>query len=202
MVKYCPPTRQTLLFSATMTAGVAALPWSFNLNSILNFLCLSMSGVEELSKLSLRRPVRIKTSSGSTNDATALAPRLIQEFVRVRREDEKEAMLTALVVRNFNKRSIVFFETKKAAHRFYIILQLLQIKACELHGDMPQTLRYGSLQAFREGQTDVMVATDVAARGLDIPLIQTVLNAEMPRVASTYVHRVGAFIPEKLYPRV
>lgn len=147
-------------------------------------------GVEELSKLSLRRPVRIKTSAGPS-DANALAPRLIQEFVRVRREDEKEAMLTALVVRNFNKRSIVFFETKKAAHRFYVILQMLKIKACELHGDMPQTLRYGSLQAFREGLTDVMVCTDVAARGLDIPLVQTVLNAEMPRVASTYVHRVG-----------
>lgn len=135
--------------------------------------------------------MRIKTSAGGPNDANALAPRLIQEFVRVRREDEKEAMLTALVVRNFNKRSIVFFETKKAAHRFYIILKLLNIKVCELHGDMPQTLRYGSLQAFRAGQTDVMVATDVAARGLDIPLVQTVLNAEMPRVASTYVHRVG-----------
>ena len=146
-----------------------------------------------MSKLSLRRPVRVKTSAGGPNDANALAPRLIQEFVRVRREDEREAMLTALVCRNFNKKCIVFFETKKAAHRFYIILQVLKIKACELHGDMPQTLRYGSLQAFREGLTDVMVATDVAARGLDIPLIQTVINAEMPRVASTYVHRVGKF---------
>ncbi|CAM9131810.1 unnamed protein product, partial [Ectocarpus fasciculatus] len=168
VVRYCPPTRQTMLFSATMTAGV-----------------------EELSKLSLRRPVRVKTSAGGPNDANALAPRLIQEFVRVRREDEREAMLTALVCRNFNKKCIVFFETKKAAHRFYIILQVLKIKSCELHGDMPQTLRYGSLQAFREGLTDVMVATDVAARGLDIPLIQTVINAEMPRIASTYVHRVG-----------
>jgi ATP-dependent RNA helicase DDX27 len=128
VVRYCPATRQTLLFSATMTAGV-----------------------EELSKLSLRRPVRVKTSAGGPTDGAALAPRLIQEFVRVRREDEREAMLAALVCRNFSKRSIVFFETKKAAHRFYVILMLLKIKACELHGDMPQTLRYGSLQSFRQG---------------------------------------------------
>lgn len=165
LIKYCPETRQTLLFSATMT-----------------------SGVEELSKLSLRKPVRIKTGPNISN---AVAPRLVQEFVRVRKEDEREAGLVSLVVRNFNKRVIVFFETKREAHRFYIILKLMKIKVSELHGDLPQAVRYNSLQDFREGRVDVLVATDVAARGIDIPLVQAVINSEMPRVASTYVHRVG-----------
>lgn len=67
----------------------------------------------------------------------------------------------------------------------------LGIKCCELHGDVSQALRYLALQRFRDNEVDIMVATDVAARGLDIPGVQTVLNAEMPRSASTYVHRVG-----------
>ena len=71
------------------------------------------------------------------------------------------------------------------------ILKLLGFKACELHGDISQTLRYLALQQFTEGHADIMVATDVAARGLDIPGVQTVINTEMPRSVSTYIHRVG-----------
>lgn len=78
-------------------------------------------------------------------------------------------------------------QTKKEAHRFYAVLTQLGVKSCELHGDVSQALRYLALQRFRDNEVDVMVATDVAARGLDIPGVQTVLNAEMPRSASTYV---------------
>jgi ATP-dependent RNA helicase DDX27 len=164
LLKYCPTSRQTLLFSATMTPKV-----------------------EDLAKLSLKRPVRVKTALNTTT----LAPRLIQEFVRVRKEDEKEAMLAALVARNFSHRCIIFFETKKEVHRFCIILELLGIKVSELHGDISQPMRYLALQKFKDHTVDVMVCTDVAARGLDIPRIETVINAEMPRNPSTYVHRVG-----------
>ncbi len=156
----------------------------------MSFFLSHLLGVEELSKLSLNKPVRIKTSA-TPNNVSALAPRLIQEFVRIRRDDEREAMLAALVCRNFGKRTIVFFETKRDAHRFCVILKLLKVSACELHGDLAQAVRYSSLQSFRQGLCDVLVATDVAARGLDIPLVQAVINSEMPRVASTYVHRVG-----------
>jgi ATP-dependent RNA helicase DDX27 len=164
LVRFCPTARQTLLFSATMTPKV-----------------------DDLAKLSLRRPVRVKTAISTHS----IAPRLIQEFVKVRSDDEKESMLAALVCRSFNKRAIVFFETKKDAHRFCIILNLLNVKATELHGDISQAQRYLSLQKFKDGLVDVMVCTDVAARGLDIQGIQTVLNAEMPRSSTTYVHRVG-----------
>lgn len=164
LVRHCPETRQTLLFSATMTTKV-----------------------EDLIKLSLKRPVRVKTEGG----VTTVAPRLVQEFVRVRKEDEREAMLASLIVRVFSKRCIVFYEMKKDAHRFYAVITLLGIKAAELHGDLPQVQRDLALQRFRDGEADVLVATDVAARGLDISGVKTVVNAEMPRSASTYVHRVG-----------
>jgi ATP-dependent RNA helicase DDX27 len=166
IVKYCPVNRQTMLFSATMT-----------------------SGVDDLIKLSLKRPIRIKTQG----DATTVAPKLSQEFVRVRREEEREAMLAALVCRNFKTRVIVFFETKKEAHRFFVLLTLLEssLPICELHGDMTQPQRETALQRFIRGDCEVLIATDVAARGLDISNIQTVINSEMPRSTSTYIHRVG-----------
>lgn len=164
LVRFCPKNRQTLLFSATMT-----------------------SKVDDLVKLSLNKPIRVKTYGGTTT----VAPRLIQEFVKVRKDEDREPMAAALVCRNFHDKVIVFFEMKKDAHRFCTLLLLLGIKACELHGDINQTQRYLALQRFKTGEADVMVATDVAARGLDITGVQTVVNVEMPRSTSTYVHRVG-----------
>lgn len=164
LVKFCPEKRQTLLFSATMTARV-----------------------DDLARLSLRKPIRVKTSGG----VTSVAPRLIQEFVKLKDDGDREAILAALVVRNFHDRAIVFFETKKDAHRFYLLLKFLDVAAVELHGNLSQTLRSLALDKYRRREADVLVCTDVAARGLDLPGVQTVLNAEMPRQASTYVHRVG-----------
>jgi ATP-dependent RNA helicase DDX27 len=165
LLKYCPVNRQTLIFSATMTPKV-----------------------EDLAKLSLRRPVRVKTEAS----VTTVAPRLIQEFVKIKDSaNEREATALALVQRTFHHRCIIFFETKKDTHRFYIILKLQQMKVAELHGDMTQTHRYLALEDFKAGRVDILVCTDVAARGLDIPGIRTVINAEMPRNASTYIHRVG-----------
>jgi ATP-dependent RNA helicase DDX27 len=164
IVKYCPSARQTMLFSATMTTGV-----------------------NDLIKLSLQRPVRVKTQG----DQNTVAPRLVQEFVRVRREEDRQAMLASLVCRNFNTRSIVFFETKKEAHDFYILMKTMDLKVCELHGNLTQPQRDMSLSQFTKGDCEILIATDVAARGLDISGVQTVLNAEMPRNESVYVHRVG-----------
>jgi ATP-dependent RNA helicase DDX27 len=166
MLRYCPPGRQTLLFSATMTAGV-----------------------DDLARLSLRKPVRVKTGGG----VNTVAPRLVQEFVKLRpgKEHEREAVMAALVCRNFKSRTIVFCETKTETHRLCTVLRVLGAAVSELHGNLSQEERYESLQLFREGKTDVLVATDVAARGLDIPAVRTVINSEMPRSGSTYIHRVG-----------
>lgn len=164
LLKYCPINRQTLLFSATMTTKV-----------------------EDLIKLSLKRPVRVKVNANNS----AVAPRLVQEFVKLRSTEEREAYLCSLIVRQFNKRTICFFETKVEAHRFAAILKLLDIKVTELHGNLPQNKRYAALQDFRDKNVDVMVCTDVAARGLDIPGVMCVINSEMPRATQQYVHRVG-----------
>jgi ATP-dependent RNA helicase DDX27 len=164
LIKYVPFSRQTMLFSATMTPKI-----------------------EDLIKLSLKRPVRIKTESSHLT----VAPRLIQEFVKVKDKQDIDAILLSLIHRGFSEKTIVFFELKRDAHRFCAVLNLSGIKAVELHGDLPQIQRYMSLESFRMGEVDVMVATDVAARGIDIANVQTVINAAMPRNVSIYVHRVG-----------
>lgn len=164
LVKHCPKSRQTLLFSATMT-----------------------SRVEDLAKLSLKRPVRVKTQG----NASTTALRLVQEFVRLRKDDEKEAILTAVLCRPNTTRTIAFFETKKDAHRFQIILTLLGVKSAEMHGDLPQIQRNHALQQFKNGSVDILIATDVASRGIDIQGVHCVVNAEMPRSVTTYIHRVG-----------
>ena len=196
LLKYCPRKRQTLLFSATMTPKVcisfviARCVTAQYLNFCIwkyNFVHISFYKVEDLAKLSLMRPIRVKVNTS----ATQIAPRLIQEFVKVKQVEEKEAMVLSVLSRGYGNRTIVFFEMKKDAHRFVTILKLCGLRACELHGDISQTLRYLALQQFTEGHVDIMVATDVAARGLDIPGVRTVINSDMPRNVSTYIHRVG-----------
>ena len=183
IIKSCPTERQTLLFSATMGTKV-----------------------DELIKLSLKRPVRVRVSDrkgrggDASGDASAgsgsveVAHRLEQEFVRVRTGNEginREAMLLSLLTRTFKERVIVFFDTKAAAHRLMIICGLCGIKCAELHGNLTQPQRLEALEAFREGEVDVLLATDLAARGLDITGVEAVVNFEMPSQVDTYVHRIG-----------
>ncbi|ETV94016.1 hypothetical protein H310_12065 [Aphanomyces invadans] len=165
LVKFCPIARQTMLFSATMT-----------------------SKVDELIKLSMKRPVRI-----STDPLFDMAQHLVQEFVRIRptREDDREAILLALCTRTFKTNTIVFMETKKHAHRMMILFGLAGIKAAELHGDLTQKERLEALQSFRDGTADILLCTDIAARGIDVEGVHAVINYQMPKDVTTYVHRVG-----------
>ena len=165
LVRLCPTARQTLLFSATMSTTV-----------------------EALAALSLHRPVRV-----GVDVHNAVASRLVQEFVRIRqgREGDRKAILMALVTRTFKERVIVFFDTKVQAHRMALAMGLLGVRCAELHGNLTQIQRLEALNAFRNQDVDVLVATDLAARGLDVPQVETVINFEMPRKAETYIHRVG-----------
>lgn len=168
IVKMAPEKRQTLLFSATMTEQV-----------------------KDLIKLSLRHPVRLAA------DATSAAPKaLTQEVLRLKGKAsvKKEATLLALIARGFRTsgRAIIFFSTKQKAHRAKILFGLADLPlAVELHGDMTQAARLQSLEDFRTGKAGFLLATDVAARGLDILGVETVINFDAPRNLTGYLHRIG-----------
>ncbi|THD22112.1 putative dead box ATP-dependent RNA helicase [Fasciola hepatica] len=183
IVRHCGKQRQTLLFSATMTESV-----------------------KELATVSLKDPVQV-----FLNQATAVAKRLQQEFVRVRthREGDRLPILVALLVRTFNHRTIVFLPTKKECHRVHILLSLMGLSCSELHGDMTQAQRLDALRRFSEvagestdkndvssdsnaaPRVEILLATDLASRGLDIPDVQTVINYTLPPTLKQYIHRVG-----------
>ncbi|XP_059143087.1 probable ATP-dependent RNA helicase DDX27 [Physella acuta] len=165
IIRLCARQRQTMLFSATMTETV-----------------------QELVSVSLKDPVKV-----FVNQSTDVALGLHQEFVRIRpnREGDREAIVAALVSRNFCDRCIVFIQTKVQAHRMHILLGLLGINVGELHGNLSQAQRLDTLKKFKEGLIDVLLATDLASRGLDIEGVKTVINFTMPSTLKHYIHRVG-----------
>ncbi|CAN7110230.1 unnamed protein product [Brassica rapa subsp. narinosa] len=165
LVRLCPKRRQTMLFSATMTEEV-----------------------KELAKLSLNKPLRL-----SADPSARRPPGLTEEVVRIRRtrEANQEAVLLSLCTRTFKSKVIIFSGTKQAAHRLKILFGLAGLKAAELHGNLTQAQRLDSLEHFRKQEVDFLIATDVAARGLDIIGVQTVINYACPREIDSYVHRVG-----------
>ncbi|OXB79284.1 UNVERIFIED_CONTAM: hypothetical protein H355_013205 [Colinus virginianus] len=165
IIRLCSKHRQTMLFSATMTEEV-----------------------KDLASVSLKNPVRIFVNSN-----TDVAPFLRQEFIRIRpnREGDREAIVSALLTRTFRDHVMLFTQTKKQAHRMHILLGLMGLRVGELHGNLSQAQRLEALRRFKDEQIDILVATDVAARGLDIEGVKTVINFTMPNTTKHYVHRVG-----------
>lgn len=171
IVKACPVQRQTLLFSATLTTGV-----------------------DDLIQLSLKRPVRIRITDKKDRSDLEVAPRLEQEFVRIQANNEgvnRQGILLALLTRTFSKQTIVFFDTKAVAHRMMILCGLCGLQCAELHGNLTQQQRLQALEDFTQGKVDILLATDLAARGLDIKGVKAVINFEMPSQVETYIHRIG-----------
>ena len=165
IIRKCPVKRQTMLFSATMT-----------------------DNVQDLIRLSLKNPVKLFVDSVSS-----VASNLTQEFVRIRENHEKdrEAVILALCKSIFTSKVIIFLPTKQLAHRMRIIFGLSGLRSAELHGNLNQAQRLESLDMFKRGTVDFLLCTDIAARGLDIPQVATVLNFTMPAEFKTYQHRVG-----------
>lgn len=123
------------------------------------------------------------------------ASKLVQEFVRIRKRDHmKPAVLFHLIKKldgNAQKRMVVFVSRKEMAHRLRVILGLLGVGVAELHGSLSQEQRLQSVNKFKSLEIPVLICTDLASRGLDIPKIEVVINYDMPKNYEVYLHRVG-----------
>lgn len=157
--------RQTLLFSATITPKL-----------------------QSLIRLSLKKAVNI-----AVDQVNNVANELSQEFVKIRNgfEDCKDALLLSLVTRTYLTSCIIFFRQKVSAHRMKILFGLANLKCSELHGNLTQAQRLSALDDFKDGSVNFLLCTDLAARGLDIIGVDTVINYDMPGDIREYVHRVG-----------
>jgi len=164
------PHRQTLMFTATWPSSVRALAASF-----------------------MARPVKI-TVGAASNDLRANT-RIAQTVEVVRPEDKQERLVQ--ILRAATKggaradRILVFCLYKKEAARVERLLGARGFRAAAIHGDMSQAAREASLAAFRAGAVPLLVATDVAARGLDVPDVRLVVNVTFPLTVEEYVHRIG-----------
>ncbi|HEX7035257.1 MAG TPA: DEAD/DEAH box helicase [Pseudomonadales bacterium] len=162
IVTLTPPSRQTLLFSATMPADVAALAAEI-----------------------LTDPVRIDVSPKSVT-----VERIRQRLIRAEGQD-KRGLLERLLREDEVSRAIVFTRTKHRANRVASQLVDAGITAEAIHGNKSQTARQRALANFRAGSTWVLVATDIAARGIDVQGVSHVINYELPDEPESYVHRIG-----------
>jgi len=158
-----PPVgqRQTLMFSATFPKEIQRLASEFMTRYIF-------------------------VAVGRVGSTTAL----ITQSIHYCEENDKRRLLIELIAANAG-RTIVFVETKKAAEHLEEFLYRSQIPATSIHGDRSQREREYALASFRRGHPAVLVATDVAARGLDVPDCMHVINYELPRDINSYVHRIG-----------
>jgi len=162
IVATCKGKRQTLLFSATMPPPIAKLAQDI-----------------------LKDPVRIDISP-----AAVTVDRIEQRVMFVGAKD-KRALLTELLRDSAMDRVLVFTRTKRGADRVCRQLGQAGIAADALHGNKAQNARVRALDAFRNGSVRVLVATDIAARGIDVPGISHVINYELPNEPESYVHRIG-----------
>jgi ATP-dependent RNA helicase RhlE len=162
IVSRLPRERQSLLFSATMPDEVAHL-------------------VAEV----LRDPVRIDVSP-----KTVTADKIEQRVYFVPAQD-KRPLLNTLLADASMKRVIVFTRTKHGANKVAENLEKAGYRAEAIHGNKSQNARQRALEEFRQGRSRVLVATDIAARGIDIDDVTHVVNFELPDVAESYVHRIG-----------
>jgi ATP-dependent RNA helicase RhlE len=162
VVSAIPPYRQTLLFSATMPPEVEALARRY-----------------------LRKPVLVQVGRRSA------AANTVKHYVYPVPRDRKSALLAELLKREVMESVLVFTRTKHGADRVVRHLEREGIHAAAMHADKTQPQRTRALEDFKSGRVRVLVATDIAQRGLDISGITHVINYDVPQQAEDYVHRIG-----------
>lgn len=161
IAEYLPATRQTLMFSATLPPNI-----------------------EKLSKRFLKNPQRI-----SIHASFQPAPKIKQEILHMAQAEKKEHLMRELAQREGS--IIVFVKTKRRADSMSKELRLRGHNTEAMHGDLTQNKREQVIHSFRKGKSRIMIATDVAARGLDIPHVLHVINYDLPECPEDYVHRIG-----------
>jgi superfamily II DNA/RNA helicase len=162
IINLLPKQRQNLMFSATFSPEIKKLASSF-----------------------LNNPVTIEVARSN-----ATAERVTQTVYKVSEDDKRDAVLHLIRGRDL-KQILVFSNTKIGASRLARHLEQEGVKASAIHGDKTQNERMAALEAFKKGAVDVLVATDVAARGLDISDLPCVINYDLPYNPEDYVHRIG-----------
>lgn len=162
ILKVIPRERHTYLFSATMTTKVA-----------------------KLQRASLSNPVKLEVSSKYSTVST-----LLQYYIFIPLK-HKDTYLVWLANELSGRTMIIFVRTVHDASRIAIMLRHLGFPAIPLHGQLSQSHRLGALNKFKSGGRTILVATDVASRGLDIPLVDYVVNYDIPTHSKDYIHRVG-----------
>ncbi|UWI83032.1 DEAD/DEAH box helicase [Wolbachia endosymbiont of Howardula sp.] len=161
IVQYVPKLRQTLMFSATLPTNIVQLAEKF-----------------------LNQPERISIDSQSQ-----VSTRIKEEVIYALESEKYKKLIIELLHREGS--IIIFVRTKQGAHDLAYKLNKDSYRVSELHGDLRQHKRESAINAFRRGSIQIMVATDIAARGLDIPHIQHVMNYDIPQSQIDYIHRIG-----------
>lgn len=164
LVTLTPETRQTLLFSATMPGAIVALARSY-----------------------MRHPMNIRAESSTERETVPATA----QFVYQAHDLDKPEMIGRLLQCEDHDKVVVFARTKRQAQRVADDLADRGFPASPLHGDMQQAARERVMQKFRDGKVEVLVATDVAARGIDVTGVSHVVNYTTPDDEKTYVHRIG-----------
>ncbi len=162
LVAKLPSQRQTLMFSATFSPDIRELAQSF-----------------------LKQPREVSVTPRNTIAET------IAHIVHPVEVDKKRQLLTELMAADPRRQTLVFARTKHGADRLARSLDEAGFSAAAIHGNKSQNARTRALADFKAGRLTVLVATDIAARGLDIPQLPVVVNYELPMVAEDYVHRIG-----------
>jgi ATP-dependent RNA helicase RhlE len=157
-----PTKRQTLLFSATMS-----------------------SSIEQLARSTMKEPKLIEVNTRGQ------AATMVEQTAYPVAQESKTALLLDLLEREKFERVLVFTRTRRGAERLSHILTARDHSANRIHADRTQPQREAALSAFRDGRTRVLVATDIAARGLDVDSVSHVINYDVPAAPEDYVHRVG-----------
>ncbi|HSD15383.1 MAG TPA: DEAD/DEAH box helicase, partial [Flavobacterium sp.] len=162
IIKLTPDNRQTLLFSATMPIAIRELADSF-----------------------LTKPEYV-----SVTPVSSTAEKVNQKVYFVEKEDKRK-LLYDIIVGEKLESVLVFVRTKHGADNVVKALKKQNIHAEAIHGDKSQSARQRVLENFKRNETTVLVATDIAARGIDIEMLPYVINFDLPNIPETYVHRIG-----------